>query len=100
MALTDHRLVGETAENVFLSLLNSRGVFAASLDTAGFDGVVFDTEKQFFKTGESPFYVQIKCRGSKGKRFSTQGHSTDTIEKIRQVAQELQIPQSSVYFVV
>jgi hypothetical protein len=27
MALTDHRLVGETAENIFLSLLNSRGVF-------------------------------------------------------------------------
>jgi hypothetical protein len=38
----DTRLVGRTAENVFLSLLNQRGVFATSFDTQGFDWIVFD----------------------------------------------------------
>ncbi len=31
----DKRLVGETAENIFLSLVNQRGVFATSFDTEG-----------------------------------------------------------------
>ena len=70
----DTRLVGATAENIFLSLINERGVFAHSFDAAGFDGIVFDVNNRYFKVGRCPFFVQIKCRGSKGKEFNPQGH--------------------------
>lgn len=96
----DTRLVGQTSENIFLSLLNERGVFAASLDTLGFDGIVFDTKGQYFKIGKSPFYVQIKTRGSPGKAFNAQGHAKKTFDKIRSTADRLHIPESSLYLVV
>jgi hypothetical protein len=47
----DSRLVGSTAENIFLSILNERGVFATSFDTVAFDGIVYDTDRRFFKVG-------------------------------------------------
>jgi len=98
--MRDSRLVGSTAENVFLSLLNERGVFVTSFDTVAFDGIVYDTERRLFTVGESPFYVQIKCRGSGGEHYNPQGHSPNTIDAMRQVAQDLSIPESSLYFVV
>ncbi len=96
----DTRLVGQTAENVFLSLLNQRGVFATAFDTQGFDGIVFDDAKRLFKAGRSPFYVQIKCRGSPADHFNPQGHSPSVFEKMRSLAQSLSIEESSLYFVV
>ena len=96
----DTRLVGATAENVFLSLINERRVFAHSFDAAGFDGIVFDVNNRYFKVGRSPFFVQIKCRGSKGKEFNPQGHPQKTISNINAVANELKIPDKSLYFVV
>jgi len=96
----DSRLVGTTAENIFLSLLNQRGIFAHSFDTAGFDGIAFDIDNQHFKLGQSPFYVQIKCRGSKGSKPNDQGHRVTTVDKIVSIAKDLRIPQTSLYFVV
>jgi hypothetical protein len=96
----DTRLVGQTSENIFLSLLNERGIFAASFDTLGFDGIVFDTKGQYFKIGKPPFYVQIKTRGSSGKAFNPQGHAKKTFDKIRSTADQLHIPESSLYLVV
>jgi hypothetical protein len=96
----DSRLVGSTAENVFLSILNERGVFATSFDTVAFDGIVYDTKQRYFKVGGSPSYVQIKCRGSGGEHYNPQGHSPSTIDGMRRVAQDLGIPESSLYFVV
>jgi hypothetical protein len=96
----DSRLVGTTAEHIFLSLVNQHGVFAASFNTAGFDGVVFDPEHKLFKVGDSPFYIQIKCRGSDVRHHNAQGHSQKTIEKISSMAKHLGIPDNSLYFVV
>jgi hypothetical protein len=96
----DSRLVGETSENVFLSLMNQRGIFAHSFDTAGFDGIVFDLRNKYFKVGSSPFFVQIKCRGSKTNKYNAQGHPRATIEKITDVADRLNISEQSLYFVV
>ena len=96
----DNRLVGQTSENIFFSLLNQKGVFAHPFDTAGFDGIVFDFQNELFKVGKSPFFIQIKCRGAKGHEYNAQGHSQKTIEKIRNVARELQLPDTSLYFVV
>jgi hypothetical protein len=96
----DSRLVGSMAENVFLSILNERGVFATSFDTVAFDGIVYDTNRRYFKVGDPPSYVQIKCRGSEGEQYNSQGHSSSTINRMRQVAQDLGIPESSLYFVV
>ena len=98
--IVDSRLIGTTAENMFLSLLNQRGVFAHSFDTVGFDGIAFDLQNRLFKVGASPSYLQIKCRGSSGEQYSTQGHSPETIEAIRDTARQLQIPEESLYFVV
>ena len=98
--MRDSRLVGSTAEDIFLSLLNERGIFATSFDTVAFDGIVYDTERHYFKIGEPPSYVQIKCRGSEGERFNPQGHRPNTIERMRQVAKVLSIPETSLYFVV
>ena len=98
--MRDSRLVGSTAEDIFLSVLNERGVFATSFDTVALDGIVFDTERRYFKVGESPSYVQIKCRGSEGEHFNPQGHSPTTIDSMRRVAKELRIPEASLYFVV
>jgi hypothetical protein len=56
-------LVGSTAEDVFLNILNERGLFATSFDNIAFDGIVYDTGHCLFKVGGSPSYVQIECRG-------------------------------------
>jgi hypothetical protein len=96
----DNRLIGETSENIFLSLLNERGVFAHVFDTAGFDGIAFDLKNRYFKIGKAPFFVQIKCRGAKSDRYSTQGHSPDVFEHILKIARELKIPRSSLYLVL
>lgn len=97
---TDTRLVGKTAENIFLSLLNEKGIFSQSFDTACLDGVVFDLKRKYFKIGKPPFYVQIKCRGSKNDKFSSQGHSEYTIKKIEKLSKHLKIDIDSLYFVV
>ena len=98
--IKDTRLVGTTAENIFLSLLNERGIFATSFDTAGFDGIVFDSDKQLFKHGDPPFYVQIKCRGSKADEYNPQGHSPKLFQDIIVIADELKIPETSLYLAV
>ena len=98
--MQDSRLVSSTAEDILLSLLNQRGVFAASFDTVAFDGIVYDTARRFFKVGGSPSYVQIKCRGSEGEHFNPQGHAPSTMDGMRRVAGELSIPESSLYLVV
>lgn len=36
--MRDSRLVGSTAEDIFLSILNERGVFATSFDTVAGGG--------------------------------------------------------------
>ena len=98
--MRDSRIVGSTAENIFLSILNERGVFATSFDTVAFDGIVYDMNRRYFKVGVSPSYVQIKCRGSTSERYNPQGHSPTTVDGMRRVAQDLSIPESSLYFVV
>ena len=100
MTKVDNRLVGETAENIFLSLINGQNILAVRFDTIGFDGIVFDNEKSLFKVGTAPFYVQIKCRGSNTSYFNPQGHSERTIQRINDAAKEMNIPQDSLYFVV
>ncbi|MEW6457151.1 MAG: hypothetical protein AB1410_10630 [Acidobacteriota bacterium] len=96
----DTRLVGRTAENLFLSLLNQQGIFAASFDVQGFDGIAFDHFHRYFKVGEPPYYFQIKCRGSKSQSYNSQGHKPEKIENIRIVAQQFNIQEKSVYFIV
>jgi len=98
--MIDSRLTGETAEDIYLGLLNLRGVFAGSFDTHSFDGIIFDTHNKYFKVGCSPFYVQIKCRGSAGDNYNTQGFPPEKISAIRRVAQKLGIPETSLYFVI
>jgi hypothetical protein len=98
--MRDNRLVGATAENIFLSILNERGIFATSLDIVAFDGIVFDKDRRWFKVGESPFYVQIKCRGSESEHFNPQGHARNIVDGMLEVARELGIPETSLYFVV
>lgn len=97
--MRDSRLTGSIAEDIFLSLLNEQEIFATSFDTVAFDGIVYDTEGQYFRTGKSPFYVQIKCRGSNDAGFNPQGHSSRTFEQMREVARGLNIPETSLYFV-
>jgi len=96
----DTRLIGETTENIFLSLLISRGIFATSFDTQGLDGVAFDPKKDLFKVGNSPFYLQIKCRGSDTEEYHPQGHSIESIDRIRNLAKRLEVSENSLYFVV
>jgi hypothetical protein len=96
----DNRLIGTTSENVFLSLLSQQGIFAQSFDTPSFDGVVFDLQKKYFKVGISPSFVQIKCRGSAREQYSTQGHSPEIIDAIRKTAKQIEVPETSLYFVV
>ena len=100
LCMTDVRLVGVTAENIFLSLLNEREILSHTFDTSGFDGIIFDINNEYFKIGNSPFYVQIKCRGSKTNKFNSQGHSPLVFNKIRDTANKLKIPESSLYFIV
>jgi len=95
----DNRLVGTTTENIFLSLMNEKGIFAHSFDTAGFDGIVFDIHKKYFKVGKSPFFVQIKCRGSKSEKYNAQGFPKKTFEKIVAVSKRLRIPETSLYMI-
>ena len=96
----DNRLIGRTAENTFLAILNQKGIFATSFDTEGFDGIIFDHDHKYFKGGKSPYYTQIKCRGSKNKDYSTQGHNEATIQKIKKIAIDLRIDEKSAYFTV
>lgn len=44
----DQRLIGKTAENIFLSILNQRGIFATAFDTESLDGIVFDAYSHGF----------------------------------------------------
>ena len=96
----DNRLVGTTTENIFLSLMNEKGIFAYSFDAAAFDGIVFDIHKKYFKVGKYPFFVQIKCRGSKGEKYNAQGHPQKTFEKIAAIGKILRIPETSLYVIV
>ncbi len=80
--------------------MNEQGIFAHSFDAAAFDGIVFDLHNEFFKVGESPFFVQIKCRGSKTAQYSPQGLSQKTIDKIAGIAKQLKISERSLYLVV
>ena len=96
--VADTRLIGQTAENIFLALVNQGGVHATVFDSEGFDGIIFDINKTLFTKGESPFFTQIKCRGSSGEKFNNQGHSVAAIEKMFKVAEKLNISNSSLYF--
>ena len=98
--MIDTRRTGRTAEHLFLSLVNARGVFATAFDTPSFDGIIFDPRNRCFKRGSSPFYVQIKCRGSSGNTYNTQGYSPKVIDRIRVTAKALRIPTTSVYLVL
>ncbi len=98
--IVDKRLTGETAENIFLSLVNQRGVFATSFDTEGLDGIAFDPDHRLFTVGSSPFFVQIKCRGSDSNGYNARGFPFDGVRKIETFAQNLDIPYDSLYFVV
>lgn len=96
----DTRLVGTTAEAIFLSLLNQKNIVAYFLDANSFDGIVFDMNNEYFKVGKSPFFVQIKCRGSKTSKPNPQGHSPDIFDKILTEANRLKIPETSIYAVM
>lgn len=98
--IVDKRLIGETIENVFLSLVNQQGVFATSFDTEGLDGIVFDPERRLFKVGQSPFFVQIKSRNSDSGNYKTKNFPFDGVRSIESFARELGIPYDSLYFVV
>lgn len=98
--VVDKRLIGETAENIFLSLVNQRGVFATSFDTEGLDGIAFDPERRLFKVGQSPFFVQIKARGSDSDAYNSRTFPGDGIRKIESFAKDLGLPHDSLYFVV
>jgi len=98
--VVDRRLTGETAENIFLSLVNQRGVFATSFDTEGLDGIAFDPKNELFKVGRSPFFVQIKARGSASDAYNSRNFPGNGIRKIESFAQALGLPYDSLYFVV
>ncbi len=94
-----NRLIGETAENIFLSLVNKKGVAAVSFDTIGLDGIAFDPDHKLFKRGQSPFYVQVKCGGSDGDQYGSKGLPQKEIDGIGSAAENLGIPHDSLYFV-
>jgi hypothetical protein len=96
----DKSLIGDTAENIFLSLLNQRGVFATSFATEGLDGVAFDPDNRLFKVGQSPFYVQIKSRNSDSANYKTKNFPHDRMRNIESFATNLGLPTDSLYFVV
>lgn len=98
--VVDERLTGETAENIFLSLVNQRGVFATSFDTEGLDGIAFDPDHRLFKAGESPFFFQIKARGSASDAYNSRNFPSDGIRKIESFAKDLGLSYDSLYFVV
>lgn len=97
--VVDKRLIGQTAENIFLSLVNQRGVFATSFDTEGLDGIAFDTEHRLFKSGQSPFYVQVKSRNSNSANYKTKNFPFDRMRGIESFAKNLGVPHDSLYFV-
>jgi hypothetical protein len=96
----DVRLVGETSENIFLSLVNQRGVFCTAFDTEALDGIAYDFRNTLFVGGVSPCYFQVKCRGSKTGNYNSQGHSLETINKIRGFGSKLGIVEKQLYFTV
>ncbi|MFI5251542.1 MAG: hypothetical protein ACHQQQ_03825 [Bacteroidota bacterium] len=96
----DRRLIGRTAENLFLSILSQKGITAAAFDTEGIDCIVFDLKKDFFQKGTSPFYVQIRCRNSVKQSWNSTGIGYSSIKKIRKIAKGLKINSKSVYYVV
>jgi hypothetical protein len=97
--LVDKRLIGETAENIFLSLVNQRGVFATSFDTEGLDGIAFDPDHLLFNSGQSPYYVQVKSRNSDSANYKTKNFPFDRMRGIEAFARNLGIRHESLYFV-
>lgn len=97
--MSDCLLVGTTAENIFLALMNEAGITAVSYDTKGFDGIVIDKENRYFKVGKHPFYVQIKCRGCADENCVA-GYGKKVFEKISNIATADDIPQTSLYVVL
>lgn len=97
--IVDKRLIGETVENVFLSLVNQRGVFATSFDTEGLDGIAFDPNHRLFKVGRSPYFVQVKGRNSDSATYKTKNFPSDGVRGIEGFAEDLGIPHESLYFV-
>lgn len=98
--MIDKTLIGDTAESIFLSLLNQRGVFATSFTTEGLDGIVFDSDHRLFKVGQSPYFVQVKSRNSDSGNYKTKNFPHDKMQSIEFFARNLEIPTASLYFVV
>lgn len=96
----DKRLIGETAENIFLSLVNQRRVFATAFDSEGLDGIAFDPDHHLFKVGQSPYFVQIKSRNSESGGYKPKNFPQDGIRNIESFAKSLGLPSDSLYFVV
>jgi len=99
----DIRIIGETGENIFISLINQKGTFCTSFDTESLDAIAFQeiNENQFFKGNYTTVYAQIKVRGSKTNAYNSQGHDITYIEKIKEFAREiLKIEIEQLYFVV
>lgn len=96
----DKRLMGETAEKIFLSLVNHKGVFATSFDTEGLDGIVFDPDHRMFKVGQSPFFVQVKSRNSDTENYKSKNFPQDGIRNIESFTEGLGILRDSLYFVL
>lgn len=94
------RMIGESVENIFLSLVNQQGVFATSFDTEGLDGIASDPENRLFKQGQSPFFVQVKSRNSDSANYKTKNFPADGMRSIETFANGLGIPYESLYFVV
>jgi hypothetical protein len=74
--------------SIILSLVNQQGVFATSFDTEGLDGIVFDPDHRLFKVGQSPFFVQIKCRGSNANGYNSRNFPNDGIRRDRSLRAE------------
>jgi hypothetical protein len=80
--------------------VNRQRVLATSFDTEAFDGIAFDPDNHHFKVGQSPFFVQIECRGSNTNSHNARIFQNDGIRKIENFAADLGVARDSVYFVV
>ena len=96
-APTNTHSIFERERQEFLDRLRNNGLSAEPVyDTKGaLHGKVIDEDNQLFKVGRSPFFFHFKSRG--GIRSGI--HPSD-IDTIKTVARTLEIPGTSLYFVV
>jgi hypothetical protein len=96
----DCRLTGSTGEFLISWLLkHNYNIPSQRFDIEAFDVIAFDFNREVFKLGNAPFFIQVKCMNKEleGKE-SSHNPTISEINKLKNYADKLHLNKDSIYY--